>query len=249
MAEYKYTFPLKERFQVAEDTMAFVFDASGSDFSFRAGQYVEIGLENPLYTDEKKDHREFSIASSPNEKGVLMIATRMDGPGRPLSAFKKTLAEVPLGTPAKVAGPFGNFTLHENPQKRAVFIAGGIGITPVRSIVNYAAEEKLPHKIVLVYANRIPEASAFLDELQELEKENQNFILLAVMAEMANSAQSWLGLIGYVDPNFIKTHLGDLTNTIYYLVGPPGMVQAASQALEESGISRDDIRFEEFTGY
>jgi len=111
---------LKDRFPVAEGTMAFVF-RTPPDFNFRAGQYVEVFLENA--------HRDFSIASSPQDKGILMVATRMTG-----SAFKKSLAEVPLNTKAIMEGPFGDFTLHENKDKKAVFIAGGIGITPARAL-------------------------------------------------------------------------------------------------------------------
>ncbi len=252
MADYK--FPLEERFEVAEGTTAFVFGTSGSDFSFRAGQYVEIGLESMLYTDEKKNHREFSIASSPTDEGILMVATRMTG-----SAFKKTLAEMPLGTEAKVEGPYGNFTLHENPAKKAVFIAGGIGITPCRSIIKYATEQKLSHNITLIYSNRNPESAAFLKDLERWERENRNFKLLATMTQAEGAPPSpelrragkepWTGLTGYVDANFLKTQLQNFTDTIFYIVGPPAMVAGVTKALKEAGVSRDDMRFEEFTGY
>ncbi len=237
MADYK--FPLKERFEVAEGTMAFVFDTSSADFTFRAGQYVEIEIEAPQYTDEKKNHREFSIASSPNEKGILMVTTRLGSPERPISAFKKSLTEIPLGTEVKVEGPYGMFTLHENPAKKAVFIAGGIGITPVRSIIKYATEGKLPHKITLIYSNRNPASIVFLKDLQQCEKENPNFKLFVRMTEKE----------GYVDAEYIKKSVGDFENVIFYVVGPPGMVTAMTKLLEEIGISRDDLRFEEFTGY
>ena len=227
--------------------MAFVFDTSPKpNFSFAAGQYVEVGISDPPYTDEKKDHREFSIASSPNDKGALMIATRMSG-----SAFKRSLAEIPLGTPAKVEGPRGNFTLHENPNVKAVFITGGIGITPVRSVVKYATEEKLPHSITLIYSNRTPESAVFLGELMGWEKENPNFRLVATMTEMDKAKKSWNGPTRMVDAAFLKETFGagESGKTIFYVVGPPGMVQGITEALKELGISRDDIRFEEFTGY
>src|SRR3989344_2476205 len=166
-------FPLKERFKVAEETMAFVFDISGEpNFSFRAGQYVEVFIKNPPYVDEKKDHRDFSIASSPGDKGILMVATRLSrstSSGQAGSAFKRSLSEIPLGTVCKIEGPFGDFTLHENPSRKAVFIAGGIGITPVRSIIKDAPERKIPHKLVLIYSNRNPEGAAFLKDLSDFE--------------------------------------------------------------------------------
>lgn len=246
MADYK--FPLKDRFEVAEGTMAFVFDTSalagGPNFSFRAGQYIEAGLENPLYTDEKKDHRDFSIASSPNDKGILMVATRMTG-----SALKRSLVGVPLGTAAKIEGPYGDFTLHQNTARPAIFIAGGIGITPCRSIIKYATEEKLPHKITLIYSNRNPEGAAFLADLQKWESDNSNFKLLATMTQMNTSKKTWSGLTGYVDKDFIRNNVPDISSAVFYVVGPPAMVAGVTKTLEELKISRDDMRFEEFSGY
>ena len=238
-----YYFALKDRFSVAEETDAFVFDCSTSSqqapFTFRAGQYVEVGLENAPYKDEKKDHRDFSIASSPQDKGTIMVATRMDSPQRPISALKRSMREAPIGTKFKVEGPYGMFTLHENTAKKAVFLAGGIGITPVRSIIKDATERKLPHKITLIYSNRNPESTAFLEDLKKWAGENPNFRLFAKMTDKE----------GHVDAAYIKNAVGELGNTIYYVVGPPAMVAAMTKALEECGISRDDVRFEEFTGY
>jgi len=163
-----------------------------------------------------------------------MVATRLTG-----SAFKRSLAEISLGTVCKVEGPFGDFNLHENKDKKAVFIAGGIGITPVRSIIKDATEQKLPHKITLIYSNRNPAGTPFLKDLENFENENPNFKLISKMTEET----------GQVDANFIKESLGDLSNTAFYIVGPPGMVQGMTKYLEELGVSRDDMRFEEFTGY
>jgi len=181
-----------------------------------------------------------------------MIASRMShstGSGQAVSAFKRSLAEVPLGTEIKAEGPHGSFTLHENPNRKAVFIAGGIGITPARSIVKYAAEEKLPHAITLVYSNRTPEAAPFLDDLRAWEKENPNFKLIATMTDMGNAKKPWDGPTRRVDAAFLRETLGEGGSAIFYVVGPPGMVQGVTAALKEFGVSRDDIRFEEFTGY
>ena len=218
-------FSLKDRFSVAQDTMAFVFQTS-SDFTFRAGQYVEVFLENA--------HRDFSIASSPQDKGILMVATRMAG-----SAFKRSLAEVPLSTKAIIEGTFVDFTLHENKDKKAVFIAGGIGITPVRSIIKDATERKLAHKMTLIYSNRNPEGATFLQDLMDWEHENPNFKLCSRMTDKE----------GHVDADFVAKSAGDLANTTFYVVGSPGMVGAMTKILEDLKISRDDMRFEEFSGY
>lgn len=228
-----YFFPLKDRFEVAERTMAFVF-STDSNFTFRAGQYVEIGLDNPPYKDEKKNHREFSITSSPQDKGILMVATRMRD-----SAFKKSLAEIPLGTIAKIEGPYGDFSLHENTKKKAVFISGGIGVTPVRSIVKDATERKLSHEIILINSNATPQRTPFLKDFENWAKENPHFKFFPRMTDAE----------GYVDEDFIKNCVGLLDNSIYYVVGPPNLVLAMTKILEQLGISRDDVRFEEFSGY
>jgi ferredoxin-NADP reductase len=241
----EYKFPLKERFNVARGTMAFVFDTSPApDFAFRAGQYIEAFLESPAYMDERGGERHFSISSSPNDKGIIMIATRMGGPEPSsgkfrISAFKKILGEMPLGTLVRVKGPRGAFTLHENPSKKAVFIAGGIGITPCRSIMKYANEGKLPHQITLIYSNRNPASTAFQGDLEKWARENPNFKLFLKMTDET----------GFLDAKYVKETLGDFSDTIFYVVGPPGMVKTITQILEGLGISRDDIRFEEFTGY
>jgi ferredoxin-NADP reductase len=192
-----------------------------------------------LYTDEKKDHREFSIASSPQDEGILMVATRLGSPARPISAFKKSMTEVPLGTEFGAEGPYGMFTLHENTEKKAVFIAGGIGITPIRSIIKDATERKLPHNISLIYSNRNKASGVFIEDLQNWEKENQNFKLFL----------KWTEESGYAGASYIKECLGDLSNSIFYVVGPPAMVGGVTKTLEELKVSRDDIKFEEFTGY
>jgi ferredoxin-NADP reductase len=126
--------------------------------------------------DAEGNVRSFSIASAPHED-TLMVATRMRD-----TAFKRVLDTMPLNSAVKIEGPSGSLTLHNNVTRAAVFLAGGIGITPFRSIVFRAAKEKLPHRIFLFYSNRRPEDAPFLDELQALEKENPNYKLIAKLA-------------------------------------------------------------------
>jgi ferredoxin-NADP reductase len=136
---------------------------------FKAGQYLELTLMNPPETDAEGDGRAFSIASAPS-KPQLMVATRLRD-----TAFKRVLAKLPLGAEVRVEGPFGNLTLHNNTARAAVLLAGGIGITPFRSMAVHAAREHLPHRLLLFYSNRSPEDAAFLGELQALRAENVNY--------------------------------------------------------------------------
>jgi ferredoxin-NADP reductase len=166
-----------------------------------------------------------------------------------VTAFKRVLNTMPLGSAVKIEGPFSDLTLHNNVKRTAVFLAGGIGITPFRSIVFRAAKEKLPHRIFLFYSNRRPEDAPFLDELQALEKENPNYKLVASMTDMAKSHRSWNGEAGRIDRDMLSRYLKDAVSPIYYIAGPPEMVKGLHTMVHEAGVDDDDIRAEEFAGY
>jgi len=227
---------------VAEGTMLFRFEKP-EGFAHIAGQTVDLTLVDPKETDAEGNMRTFSIVASPQED-TFAIATRMRD-----TAFKRNLRDMALGTELYLAGPFGSFTLHENTKRAAVFLSGGIGITPFHSIIKDATEKHLPHKLVLFYSNRRPEDAAFLTELQSLAKQNTNFTLVATMTEMEKSAQTWDGERGYITADMIKKYVHDDMMPIYYLAGPPAMVAAMLKMLTDSGVSKDDIKFEEFAGY
>ena len=233
---------LVSRHEVAERTSEFRFEKP-SNWTFKAGQYLDMTLLDPPETDTEGNTRTFSIASSPGEE-TLMVATRMRD-----TAFKRVLKTMTLGTAVKIEGPSGSLTLHNNVKRAAVFLAGGIGITPFRSIVFRAAEEKLPHRIFLFYSNRRPEDAAFLDELQSLGKDNPNYTLIASMTEMAKSHRSWNGETTQIDKAMLARYLKDAVSPIYYVAGPPEMVKGLITMIIESGVDEDDIRSEEFAGY
>jgi len=109
------------------------------------------------------------------------------------TAFKRSLKGAPLATEVKISSAAGSFTLHKNRGKPAVFLAGGIGVTPFLSIVRQAHRDRLPHKLYLFYSNRRPEDAPFLDTLQNLEKTNPNFHLICTMTEMSKSKKEWKG--------------------------------------------------------
>jgi ferredoxin-NADP reductase len=171
----KISLTLREKKELAVGTMAFCFGIDGQPFVFKPGQCIRITLLDPLYKDKKGNSRDFSIASSPGEPS-LMIAMRMTG-----SAFKRSLADLPLGSSVWVNGPYGDFFLDVDPTRPAVFLAGGIGITPFRSMVKHAIEQHSPQRLTMVYCDRTPDDAAFLDELQNWEKETPKFRLLATM--------------------------------------------------------------------
>ena len=237
-----HTAQLTKREEIAEGTTAFHF-AKPADFQFRAGQAVDVTLLNPPETDAEGNTRAFSIASAPFDSG-LMIATRMRN-----TAFKRVLRKATLPLEVKIEGPSGSFVLHRKAEKPAVFLAGGIGITPFVSMIRQAAHDKAPHQLYLFYSNRRPEDTAFLDLLSEAAKQNPNFHLIATMTEMDKSNREWKGETGFINKDMLAKHLPSLQGPIYYLAGPPAMVAAMRRMLTEAGVDEDDIRTEEFSGY
>ena len=233
---------LTGRDQVCEGTMAFHFERPDG-FEFRAGQALDLTLLNPPETDAEGNIRTFSIVSPPFED-QLMIATRMRN-----TAFKRTLESVPLGTDVQINGPSGSLTLHKNSSRPAVFLAGGIGITPFLSILRQAAHEKLPHQLCLFYSNRRPEDAPFLDTLNELQKTNPNFRFVPTMTTIEKSNQKWTGQTGVIDSSMLANTIPSVQGPICYIAGPPVMVAAMRQMIVAAGVDEDDIRTEDFSGY
>jgi ferredoxin-NADP reductase len=238
----QYLVKLRRRSEVAERTMSFAFEKP-ANFVFKAGQFLEFTLMSPPETDTEGDSRAFSIASAPHEE-MLMVATRMRD-----TAFKRVLGRMPLESQVKVEGPFGDLVLHNNQARAAVFLAGGIGITPFRSMVVRAAKEQLPHHLFLFYFNRRPEDAPFLEELKGVELGNPNFKFVGTMTDMAKSRRSWDGETGFLDHEMLSRYLKRAASPIYYIAGPPAMVNALRDMLNHGGVDDEDIRLEEFAGY
>lgn len=228
--------------QVAEGTTAFHFEKP-QGFEFKAGQYIRMTLIDPPETDAEGDSRTFTIASAPYEED-LIITTRIRD-----TAFKRVLQSLTPGSEVQLKGPFGALTLHDDETRPAVFLAGGIGITPFRSIALQAANLGLPHHLFLFYTNRKPEDAAFLDELGGLESTNPNYHFIPTMTKPAESKQTWRGETGYVNKEMITRFVGDVKSPIYYSAGPPPMVQAMKTLLLDAGVDGGNIHAEGFSGY
>jgi ferredoxin-NADP reductase len=232
---------IKEKREVAKGTLLVEFDLLGEEVDFTPGQYFWVTLLDPPYDDEKGPRRHITVVTSPNDRGVLGLATRVRD-----SAFKRSLAELPVGTEVDVEQPKGDFLLPDDTEQEYVFIAGGIGITVFRSMLRYIAEENLPHRVTLVYSNRDVESTAFFSELKELESANPNLRLVLTMTE----DPSWDGESRRIDADFLRDHLGDDLGAFTYLVaGPPGMVEAMEKMLAEAGVPEEQVRPERFSGY
>jgi ferredoxin-NADP reductase len=238
----RITVRLQSREEIADRTMAFHFDKP-EGFTFKPGQAIDLILPETAGLVAEGARHAFSIVSAPHES-ELVVATRMRA-----SAFKDALARLPIGACAEIDGPFGSLTLHKKVDRPAVFIAGGIGITPFVSMLRHAANGALQQQLVLLYSNRRPEDCAFLTELQRLEGDHRYFRLVATMTAMAQSRLPWTGETGRIDETLVRRVTAELANPVYYVAGPPAMVTALRDELEDSGIDADDIRSEEFYGY
>ena len=211
--------------------MAFHFEKP-KGFAHEAGQ-------NALFSiDAVGEGRTFTIASAPHEPD-LMVATRMRD-----SAFKRALKEAAPGFTVKIDGPAGVMVLHEDAARPAVFLAGGIGITPFLAMARDAAHRRLPHKVVLFYANRRQQDAAFLDELRRLE--NPNYRLVAALSE---PPPGWAGETGFIRRDLLERHLPKPLEPVYYFAGPPAMAMSMQSMLAELGVAEADMRSEEFYGY
>jgi ferredoxin-NADP reductase len=233
---------LQSRQEIAEGTMAFRFDKPPG-WVHKAGQYLDMTLLDPPETDAEGNIRSFTIASGPDEV-TLMIATRLRD-----TAFKRVLKGMPIGTAVQVEGPSGDLTLPDDGSRPCVFLAGGIGITPFRSMLVDAAHRKLPHRLFLFYSNNRPEDAAFLPELKAMLKTNPQFTLIPSMSEMAKSRQRWTGETGFIDRDMLARHLDEIASPIYYVAGPPAMVKAMQEMLIKLPANATDIHAEEFDGY
>ena len=212
---------------VAEGTMAFHFERPRG-FVFQAGQNVLLTL------GEGSESRTFTIASAPHESG-LMIATRMRD-----SAFKNRLKTLAPGSALTVDGPNGTMVLHPDAGRPAVFIAGGIGITPFLSMLRDVRHRRLAHRITLFYSNRRASGAPFLAELQELEKTRREFRLVSTLTQEGGEP---------IGESLLRRHLGDPKEPVCYLAGPPGMTMDVQGMLAALGVAPDQMQSEEFYGY
>jgi ferredoxin-NADP reductase/nitrite reductase/ring-hydroxylating ferredoxin subunit len=240
------------------DMMSFKFDkqdkqegkGSVETLDYTAGQYAyfDIGGVN---NDPKGPIRHFTISSSPTET-FIMISTRIRD-----SPYKQRLSSLEEGVKVKVRGPEGKFVLHQDYSKPAVFLSGGIGVTPFRSMIKYATDKQLPIKIIMFDSNRNEQNILYKNEFNEWANTNKSLkVVFAITEEDSkkrpSTSSSWTGERGRIDKEMLTKHLsGDEVNhAIFYVSGPPAMLNAMKSILEEElKIIKERIKVEEFTGY
>jgi ferredoxin-NADP reductase/nitrite reductase/ring-hydroxylating ferredoxin subunit len=265
-SEYELSLLEKQKFE-ATDVMSFRFskqqqgkqadDGQSSFLDYTAGQYAFFDIGG-VHNDSRGPIRHFTISSSPTEDFVMITTRIRDTP------YKKRLSSLEEDTIVKVRGPQGKFVLHVDYSKPAVFLSGGIGVTPFRSMIKYATDKQLPIKIVMFDSNRNQENTLFKREFDEYVNINRNLKIVYTITEeeeqgaqdttlsSSPTRQQWTGERGRIDKDMLTKHLTDdeIKNSIFYTCGPPGMIKAMQDIIQNDlKIPKDRIKVEEFTGY
>jgi ferredoxin-NADP reductase len=232
------TIRLSEKIDIARGTRLFWFDKP-EGFTFTAGQYTVLKLEHLFEPDLKGPVRSLSICSAPHD-ARLGFALRHTG-----SPFKDALFAMEPGQTGSITPPVGQFVLDPADSRPVVFIAGGIGITPVRSILTEAALTGSTRSFTLLYGNRTPEDVAFRDELRALKLASFQYV---DVLESAGPSAGPGDERGMIDEALLRRYVDKPEGSVYYVVGSPSFNEAMRLMLGRLGIQADQVHFDAFTG-
>ncbi len=204
-------------------------------YTYEAGQWFVLTIPDA----DGYLTKHFTHSSSPTE-GYLDFTTRLTG-----SPYKTVLDSLPVGTEVEMEGPFGSFTLREG-ARRLAFITGGIGITPVRSILRSLADTGSDIEVALLYGNQNMDTIPFRLELETLSSQLPG---LRVTHVLVDPPLDWNGPTGYITQETVSAAIDDPADWTYYVSGPPSMVVAMKGVLDELGVNRRQMVLENFDGY
>ena len=208
----------------------------GNPLDFKAGQFLSVFLQN-----DPKLKRYLSISSSPTEEGYLEFTKKLTE-----SDFSKALDNLKIKDQVTIQYPFGKFVLDESFSK-SVFLSGGIGITPIRSICKYVVDKNIGNDIVLVYSNRSIRDVVFKEDFDAFMK---SYPALRVAHVLCEAQAGFVCTVGRINSGIIKNEIPDYQQRKFYLCGPPQMVEAMRLLLvEELKVAKDLIITENFQGY
>jgi ferredoxin-NADP reductase len=207
-------------------------------FDYLPGQFQFITLKRRKDLPVEEHH--WTISSSPTEKGYVISTIKA------LGDFTATIGETKVGDTATVHGPFGRFSHVLHPDEESlVFIAGGIGVTPMMSMLRYMRDTKSKIPVILLYGNRREEEIVFKDELKEIERGGHP--ALKVIHVLSNPGENWSGATGYIDREKIQKYCTDLKGKGFYTSGPPGLVKATVKNLLDLSMEDRRIHMEIFS--
>ena len=237
----KVVLKLNKKIKMAPGILDFVFKPS-QKLAFIPGQYMEFTLAHP-HPDSRGNRRYFTIASSPTENN-MHLGIRFYEQG---SSFKNAMYKMDGKTKIIAAQIAGDFTLPTDPKQKLVFIAGGIGITPFRSMLKYLLDSHQQRDIVLLYINKTANEIVYKDILSTIHAKT-NIRIFYILTDLAAIPQNWTGLEGRVNEQMILETIPDYAERTYYLSGPPNMVNAYEQVLKNINIKNKHIRKDFFPG-
>jgi ferredoxin-NADP reductase len=203
-------------------------------FDYIAGQWFTLTLASagePLVSH-------FTFSSSPTEP-FLEFTTRLSG-----SAFKNTLLELKPGDEVEMEGPYGGFVLKD--AERMAFLIGGIGVTPLRSMLRFLDDTHVNRTIVVFYGSMTEDGIVFREELEAIAGRLPGVRIVHVLA---TPEDSWTGYRGFIRAEVIRAELGDPTEWTFYVCGPPPMIAPMRALLTELEIPSKQAVFESFAGY
>ena len=233
---------IRKKETVAKQTDYVEFD-TGQEVRFTPGQYffVTLNPSDELHKDDLTHH--LSIVNSPSQKNTLALTTRMRVDR---SLFKRTLADAKVGDEVEIGKISGTFVLPDSTDKPIVLIALGIGITPFISILRHCDETRKPYKFTLIYSDGETESMPFLEELEGYEDKHDGFKLIEVVTQ----DKDWQGEKRHIDANLLKECLSDeFSKSLFYVSGPPRPVEEVGKSIKLAGVSEENIKLDDFSGY
>lgn len=233
---------LKEKNKLSSDTFEFVWDAS-EKLNFKAGQYLEwtLGHSHP---DSRGNRRYFTISSSPTEKEIKLGIKFYEKP----SSFKTKLQSMNVGQRLIASQLSGEFVMPEDVSKKMVWIAGGIGVTPFRSMAKYLSDKAERRDVVLLFSNRTPKDIVYKDIFTEAQVKSGLKTIYAVN-DLAGDVLAEDMRVGFINAEMITKEIPDYKDRIFYISGPHGMVSAFEDALSKMGIKSSQIKTDFFPGF
>lgn len=237
----KLVLRLKEKIRIASDAFDFIFPLP-KRLSFMPGQYMEWTV-SPKNSDHRGNRRYFTLSSSPTEDN-LRIGVKFYTDG---SSFKKNLLSLDINKLVVASQLAGDFVLPKDRNKKCVFVAGGIGITPFRSMLKFLLDTKQQRDIILMYSNRYFSEIVYQDILELAQKE-LNIKVIHTLTDLNNIPENWNGLRGRIDDKMIKSQIPDFNNRLFYLSGPHTMVSGFEKILKNIGVTNKNIKTDFFPG-
>lgn len=241
-SKQKLVLSLIAKKELAPSIYEFTFQ-SNEKLLFHAGQYLEWTLGHSK-SDSRGVRRYFTIASAPTEDEIKLTIKAMSNG----SSFKKHLIDMEKGDHMYASCLGGEFILPQNMNEKLVFIAGGIGLTPFRSMIKYLLDKNQKVDIVFFYACSSPAEFVYQDLFAEAEKK-LGIKVFYVVTNVNNAPANWKGKTGYINDELIKSEVPDYAERMFYISGPDAMVQSYKKLLRVLKVKQWRIVTDYFPGF